>query len=124
MIFRYSQKTTAQKTISTFYTFEVVNDKKPQYQFWRYDGNNKSNPWTLIKNGTLSVGKEFHAGKGATATNTIKISMRGNQFTITVNGKTLSRVFQDNAFTNGTVGMIVNNNGTEVAYRDLLLTRN
>ncbi len=124
MIFRYSQKTTAQKTVSTFYTFEVVNDKKPQYQFWRYDGNNKSNPWTLIKNGTLSAGKEFHTGKGARATNTIKISMRGNQFTITVNGKTLSRVFQDNAFTNGTVGMIVNNNGTEVAYRDLLLTRN
>jgi len=49
--------------------------------------------------------------------------MQGNKFTVTVNVKALAKTFQDNALKTGTVGMIVNNDGTEVAFSNLLLTR-
>ena len=124
MIFRFSQDTKNGKKVTTFYSFEVVNVKGGEYQFWRYDDSNKDNAWTMINDGHLPFGNEYHQGKGQGATNTIKISMNGNKFTVTVNGKTLAKTFQDDALKTGTVGMIVNNDGTEVAFNNLLLTRN
>jgi serine/threonine protein kinase len=120
MIFRFSQTTKGGQKVTTFYSFEVVNVKGGEYQFWRYDDSNKDNAWTRINNETMLFGNEFHQGKAA---NTIKIFMQGNKFTVTVNGKALPKTFQDDALKTGTVGMIVNNNGTEVAYSNLLLTR-
>ena len=123
MIFRFNQDTKNGQKITTFYSFEVVNVKGGEYQFWRYNDGNKDNAWTMINDGHLPLGNEYHQGKGQQATNTIKILMNGSKFTVTVNGKTLAKTFQDDALKTGTVGMIVNNDGTEVAFSNLLLTR-
>ncbi|GER87065.1 hypothetical protein KDW_12270 [Dictyobacter vulcani] len=120
MIFRFNQQNKNGKTNTTFYTFEVANTKGKEYKLWRYD-DSQTNPWTTVKNGTLAMGNEFHLGKQA---NTIEIAMNADKFTVTVNGKKLPKVFQDNTYKNGTVGMTVNMNGTEVAFKNLLLTRN
>ena len=50
--------------------------------------------------------------------------MNGDKFTVTVNGTTLPKTFQDASLTQGMVGMIVNLKGTEVAFSNLLITRN
>jgi hypothetical protein len=123
MLFRFSQQTQGGKTVTTFYSFEVVNNKGGQYQFWLYDdGNAKGgSPWKKIW--SQPFGKEFNQGQGDNASNTIKILMNGNNFTFTVNGKMIKTV-QDNSLQSGQVGMIVNQNGTEVAFKNLLLTHN
>ncbi len=49
MIFRFTQNTKGNTTITTFYSFEVLNTKTGEYQFWKYDdskGVNKA--WTEI----------------------------------------------------------------------------
>lgn len=123
MIFRFTQQSKNGKNVTSFYSFEVVNTKGGEYQFWKYDdttGGNTS-PWTKIWN--QNFGNEFHQGHNQQATNTIKVFMKGNTFTITVNGKQLGKTVQDGSLKSGTVGMIVNLNGTEVAFKDLLLTR-
>lgn len=122
MLFRFGQKTQGGKTITTFYSFEVVNNKGGQYQFWLYnDGDAKAtSPWKKIW--SQPFGNEFHQGLGDNATNTIKIFMDGNKFSFTVNGKMVKTV-QDGTLQSGQVGMIVNQNGTEVAFKNLLLTR-
>ncbi|HTI15022.1 MAG TPA: protein kinase [Dictyobacter sp.] len=119
MIFRFNQQQKNGKLVRTFYSFVVTNTKGGQYQLWRYDDSNATSPWTQVKNGQLPLGSEFHQGKGK---NTITILMNGSTFTVTVNGKQLSKTFQDTTYTSGGVGMIVNNNGTEVAFSNLLLT--
>ncbi|BCL82912.1 serine/threonine protein kinase [Ktedonobacteria bacterium brp13] len=122
VIFRFNQQTVKSTVITRFYSLEVVNTKGGQYQFWMYDSSKPdSSKWTKIKNGTLAFGKEYHQGKAA---NTITISMKGSVFTISVNGTQLKQTFTDSTLKSGTLGMIVNNNGTEVAYKNLLLTKN
>jgi serine/threonine protein kinase/flagellar basal body-associated protein FliL len=123
MLFRFSQKTQGGKTVTTFYSFEVVNTKGGSYQFWAYnDGDAKAaSPWKKLW--SQPFGAEFHQGQGANATNTFKVFMNGNNFTFTVNGK-MVKTTQDNMLKSGQVGMIVNQNGTEVAFKNLLLTRN
>jgi hypothetical protein len=123
MIFRFNQQTSGGKTITTFYSFEVVNMKGSEYQFWRYDdakGKGVS-PWTKIWH--HNFGNEFKQGQGPQASNTIKIFMNGKNFTFIINGKRVGGT-QDGSLSNGTIGMIVNLNGTEVAFKDLLLTHN
>ncbi len=125
MIMRFNQQTKGKTTITTFYSFEVVNSKGGEYQFWKYDDTNGASaanaPWTKVWH--QAFGNEFHQGHGVQNTNTVKVFMNGAKFTITVNGKVLTTV-QDNSLASGTVGMIVNLNGTEVAFKNLLLTRN
>jgi serine/threonine protein kinase len=123
MLFRFNQKTQNGKTVTTFYSFEVVNTKGGQYQFWLYnDADAKAtSPWKKLW--SQNFGAEFHQGQGDKADNTFKVLMNGNKFTFTVNGKEL-KTMQDDALKSGQVGMIVNQNGTEVAFKNLLLTRN
>ncbi|MBV9616162.1 MAG: serine/threonine protein kinase [Ktedonobacteraceae bacterium] len=122
MIFRFSQQTKGNATVTTFYSFEVVNMKGGEYQFWKYDDSKgTNNAWTRIWHGNF--GAEFHLGHGAQASNTFRVFMQGNSFTFTVNGKVV-KTAQDKSFQSGMVGMIVNLNGTEVAFKDLLLTHN
>ncbi len=125
MIMRFSQATKGKTTITTFYSFEVVNSKGGEYQFWKYDDTNGASaanaPWTKLWH--QPFGDEFHEGNGVQNTNTVKVFMNGAKFTITVNGKVMTTV-QDTSLASGTVGMIVNLNGTEVAFKNLLLTRN
>ena len=121
MIFRFSQQTQGGKTITRFYTFEVVNMKGGEYQFWKYDDSKGpgASPWTEIWHQPFTT--EFHYGHGPKSVNTFKVFMDGSNFTFIVNGKTV-KMAQDNALASGTVGMIVNMNGTEVAFSNLLLT--
>lgn len=120
MIFRFNQQMKNNKVITTFYSFEVVNVKGGEYQFWKYD-DSQANTWNEIWH--QPFGTEFHQGHSDQSVNTVKIFANGSRFTITVNGKNISTV-QDTALTGGTIGMIVNLNGTEVAFKNLLLTKN
>ncbi len=121
MIIRFSQQTRNGKTVTTFYSFEVVNVKGGEYQFWKYDDSQANSPWSELWHQPFAG--EFHQGHGPQSVNTVKIFANGKNFTFTVNG-TLIKTVQDGSLTGGTIGMIVNYNGTEVAFKNLLLTRN
>lgn len=121
MILRFNSQTKNGKAIITFYSFEVVNEKGGQYQFWKYDNSQGSsaNPWKLIA--SRPFGSEFHQGQGTAASNTFKILANGKNYTLIVNGKQVWSVL-DSSLTGGQVGMLVNLKGTEVAFSNLLLT--
>jgi hypothetical protein len=123
MIIRYSQQTKGKQVINTFYSFEVLNNSHGEYRFYKYD-NSKGpsvNPWSMIWH--QPFGKEFNQGHSAKSINTVKIFANGSAFTFTVNGKVVGNA-KDTSFKTGTVGMLVNLNGTEVAFSNLLITRN
>lgn len=123
MILRYSQQIKGNQAINTFYSFEVVNNNNGEYRFYKYD-NSKGpsvNPWTLVWH--QPFGREFHTGHSAKSINTVKIFANGSSFTFTVNGKVVGST-KDTSFKTGTVGMLVNLKGTEVAFSNLLITKN
>ncbi|HEX6479925.1 MAG TPA: hypothetical protein VF043_13860, partial [Ktedonobacteraceae bacterium] len=62
-------------------------------------------------------------GHGPHSINTFKIFANGKNFTLIVNGKQVGTV-RDGSFQSGALGMLVNKQGTEVAFSNLLLTRN
>lgn len=118
MIFRLTTSTKGNRTITTFYTFEVVNMKGGQYQFWKYDSS-KANPWIpLWKH---AFGREFHWGHGPQSSNTLRVFANGKSFSFTVNDKVVGNQ-QDGSIASGAIGMLVNLKGTEVAFSNLLLT--
>lgn len=121
MILRFNSQTKNGKQIITFYSFEVVNQKGGQYQFWKYDNSQgpSVNPWKQIA--SHSFGSEFHQGQGTGHNNTFEIQVNGKNFTLIVNGKQVWSV-QDSSFSDGQVGMLVNLKGTEVAFSNLTLT--
>lgn len=121
MILRFNSQAKNGKQIITFYSFEVVNTKGGQYQFWKYDNSQGSSvsPWKQLA--VRAFGSEFHQGQGPAHSNTFKILANGKNFTLIVNGKQVWTV-QDSSLTSGQVGMLVNLKGTEVAFSNLLLT--
>ena len=123
MILRASTQQKNGKTITTFYSFEVTNMPGGEYQFWKYDNSQgaKVNPWRQIWH--HAFGREFHEGHGPKSINTFKIFANGKSFTLIINGKSVGTV-QDSSFASGAVGMLVNEKGTEVAFSNLVLTKN
>jgi hypothetical protein len=121
-ILRFSQKVVGGKRVTTFYSFEVVNTKGGEYRFYKYDDSKGStaSDWTLLWHHTF--GSEFHQGQGTKNINTLKVFEDGKNFTLSVNGKKVGSL-QDGSLTCGTVGMLVNLKGTEVAFSNLLITR-
>ncbi len=118
MIFRLTTYKKGSRVITTFYTFEVVNMKGGQYQFWKYDGS-EANPWIpLWKH---AFGREFHWGHGPQSSNTFNVFANGKSFTFAMNGKVVGKS-QDGSIAGGAIGMLVNLKGTEVAFSNLLLT--
>jgi serine/threonine protein kinase len=109
------------KTITTFYSLEVLNKAGGEYQFWKFDSRKGpgANPWNKL--GSHPFGNEFHEGQGPKSINTVKIRVNGKNFTLLVNGKQVW-TFQDSSFASGGVGMLVNLKGTEVAFSNLTLT--
>jgi serine/threonine protein kinase len=108
------------KQIDTFYAFEVLNKPGGQYQFWKYDSSkDNTNPWTLLW--SKGFGAEFLQGSGPHYINTLKVMDTGKNFTFMVNGTQVG-MSQDGSFVNGSIGMLVNLNGAEVAFSHLLLT--
>jgi hypothetical protein len=123
MIIRFSQQTKGGKTFTTFYSFEVLNTKGGDYRFYKYD-DNQSSPdkyWTQLW--SQPFGSEFHLGQGSGNSNTIRIYQNGSTFSFTINGK-LVKTFKDNSLKSGSLGMLVNLKGTEVAFMNMLITRN
>jgi len=121
MILRFNSQVKNGKPLITFYTFEVVNKKGGQYQFWKYDNSQSGSidPWKQLA--SHPFGSEFHQGQGAANSNTFKILVNGKSFTLIVNGKQVWSV-QDSSLVSGQVGMLVNLKGTEVAFSNLRLT--
>jgi serine/threonine protein kinase len=109
------------KSVITFYSFEVVNTKKGEYQFLKYDSSKGQSPYVTIWHHSFS--REFHQGHGAAYSNTIKVLVNRKYFTFWVNGKNVGSA-QDSSIQNGQVGMLVNLKGTEVAFSNLQLTYN
>ena len=122
MIFCFNSKPIkGNKTINTFYAFEVLNQKNGEYEFLKYDDSKGNNKWSTIWH--TNFGKEFHQDHGPEAVNIFKVLTKGNAFTFTVNSKVVKTV-QDKSYKNGMVGLIVNLQGTEVAFSNLLLATN
>ena len=123
MIIRSSTHNQGGKTVTTFYSFEVVNIPGGEYRFYKYDDSQgpSGSVWTELWHQSFS--SEFHEGHGLKSINTVKIFANGSSFTFTVNGKKVGQV-QDRSFANGGVGMLVNLKGTEVAFSNMLITRN
>lgn len=121
MIFRFSQQTHGGKTVTSFYSFEVVNIAGGEYRFYKYDDSHgAANAWTEIWR--QSFGHEYHQGQGTKNKNTLIVTSNGSNFTFTVNGKVVGKA-HNTSLTSGTLGMLVNLKGTEVAFSDLKVTR-
>lgn len=122
MILYATTKTTKGKQVNQFYAFEVLNIAGGEYQFWKYDsGKNSDQPWTSLW--TKDLGKEFHQGSGPSHVNTFKVTANGKSFTFFVNGKQVGTYKEkESSFSSGSIGMLVNLDGAEVAFSNLLLT--
>jgi serine/threonine protein kinase len=120
MILCFNQHAKNGKTITTFYSFEVVNTKNGEYQFWKYDDSKGKNtsPWNKIWHHVFD--QEFHQGHRA---NTFRVVADSNKLTLIVNGKQVG-TSKDASISGGSVGMLVNLKGTEVAFTNLELTHN
>lgn len=130
MIFCFNQQIKGKKTITTFYSFDVVNVKNGEYQFQKYQGTsdagNTTGTWAPIwpkAEKTVHFGNEFHFGHSPKSKNTFSVVVNGNKFTFVVNGKQVGTA-QDASLKKGGIGMFVNLQGTEVAFSNLLLTSN
>lgn len=122
IILRYTQKTVKGKDVEMFYTFEILNESgNYQYGFYKYDSTKQPGPWTQIGK-SIKPGKEFRGGHGANAINTVKIFANGSSFTFYVNGQQVGTA-KDTTLQSGSMGMLVNLKGTEVAFSNMLITR-
>jgi len=120
IILRYTQSTVKGKDVEKFYTFEVLNETgNYQYGFYKYDST-QANHWTQIGK-AIKPGKEFHGGHGPAAINTIRVLANGTTFTFFVNGQQVGTL-KDSFVTSGSMGMLVNLKGTEVAFSNMLIT--
>ena len=123
MIIRFSQQTKGGKTATTFYSFEVLNIKGGEYRFYKYD-DSQGTPdkyWTQLWH--QPFGSEYNQGQGQNKTNTIRIYQNGSSFSFTVNGKFIATA-HDGSLKSGSLGMLVNLKGTEVAFMNMLITHN
>ncbi len=122
LIIRSSTRNQGGKTVTTFYSFEAVNVPGGEYRFYKYNDSQGSSGsvWTELWHQTF--GGEFHEGQGPKSINAVKIFANGSTFAFTVNGKKVGQI-QDHSFANGGVGMLVNLKGTEVAFSNMLITR-
>jgi len=120
MILCFNQQSKNGKTVTTFFSFEVVNTKNGEYQFWKYDDSKgkSANPWKKIWHHVFD--HEFHQGHRA---NTFQVVADSNKLTFMVNGKQVGTT-KDGSISGGSVGMLVNLKGTEVAFTNLELTHN
>jgi serine/threonine protein kinase len=119
MIFFLNTHVNNGKTVITFYSFEVVNNKGGMYQFLKYDSSRGQSPYTTIWQ--HNFGGEFHQGQGAKNSNTFKVTVDGKYFNFWVNRNKVGSA-QDNSISGGQIGMLVNLKGTEVAFSNLQLT--
>jgi serine/threonine protein kinase len=120
MILRYNSQSAKGK--ETFYTFEILNETggASQYGFYKYD-NSRAKPWGDKAIWTAKTGSEFHGGHGSKAINTVRVFANGSSFTFYVNGQKVGTA-NDKSLPSGSMGMLVNLKGTEVAFSNMLMT--
>ncbi|GCE04071.1 hypothetical protein KDAU_14000 [Dictyobacter aurantiacus] len=104
------------------YAFRVINNKADRrYEFCTFDNRRQEHKWSdpIWKKAT---GKEFHNGKGK---NNLKVQVKDHTFTFYVNGQKLGSI-RDTKYGPGSIGLGVNGlpAGSEVAFTNLLLTKN
>jgi eukaryotic-like serine/threonine-protein kinase len=115
LVFRFTNGTNL-----SYYAFLIdPNSAKPTYEFQKYDKLHENNNDARTSLWSGSIGSEYHLNHGTN--NIIKITANGTHFNFNVNGKDVGSK-DDNSFGSGQVGMIVNLNGTEIAFSNLLLT--
>ena len=115
IVFRYSDQQINGNEVQTFYDF-VYMPSTGEYQFNKFN-DSQSNHWTTVWH--HGKGKEYNTGHNAK--NTVKVVANGSKYTFIVNGKQVGTA-QDKDLTGGQIGMIVNLNGFEVAYSNLIVT--
>jgi hypothetical protein len=118
MILFFSTQNKSGHSRVTFYSFEVVNTKGGQYQFWKYDSSSGGSPWMSLWHHTF--GNEYHQGQGAKYSNTFTVAVSSSNFSFLINGHKVGLV-HDSSFNSGEIGMLVNLKGTEVAFSHLQL---
>jgi hypothetical protein len=118
LVMRFSQNKQNGRTVQTFYCFGY-EPADGMYQFRMYNNGFSANAsaWTDIWH--TQKGREYHTGHGAQ--NMIKVFANGNDFTFFVNGKQVGEA-RDNSLSSGQIGMVVNQQGAEVAFSHLILT--
>jgi len=112
LLLRYSED---KKQVPTFYFFSIINDKgQSKYQFRRYDGHTPKdqNPWVATPF-EHAAGNELHKGNDP---NIVKIIVDGSHFTFLVNGKQVGTAQDTKYAETGSLGMGVNQQGSEVAF--------
>jgi hypothetical protein len=98
---------------SRYYLFEMAAWNGGQYGFLRY---NKGN-WTSLADGFIP---DFFTGEGQR--NVISIGASGDTFTFAVNGRQVTKPVRDRssqALLSGEVGLVVEEQNTEVAFSQL-----
>lgn len=121
IILNYNKSTVRGVMVETFYSFEIHNDgSSSRYSFYKYDMSDLHSPWRLVGR-SINTGKEFHGGSGAQAMNRIKVVEKGSAFTFYVNGQQVG-IANDGSLKPGSVGMLLNLTGTEVAFSNMLIT--
>ncbi len=119
LLLRYSED---KKQVPTFYFFSIINNKgQSKYQFRRYDGHTPKdqNPWVATPFDHVA-GNELHKGNQP---NTVKILVDGSHFTFIVNGKQVGDAQDTKYAETGSLGMGVNQQGSEVAFTNFKLVR-
>ncbi len=100
---------------SRYYLFDVTAWSKGQYGFLRYDGGNR---WTTLAYGKVPPGFLIQAGQR----NVLGIEATGNTFTFTINGYQAGEPVRDlsnKVLSSGEIGLVVEEQKTEVAFSDL-----
>lgn len=102
---------------SRYYLFDVTSWNNGQYGFLRYDGENH---WTTLAFGPL---EGFKAQKGQP--NILRIEARGDTFALFINDHPAGKPVHDHAkkaLSSGKIGLMVEEQGSEVAFSHLYIT--
>jgi hypothetical protein len=102
---------------SRYYLFEVVAWAGGEYEFLRYDAGS----WTML---TVGNAPDMLVSPGQS--NVITVDARKNSFTFFLNNQQLGKPLVDKlqpALLSGTVGLMVEEQNTEIAFYHLYITR-
>lgn len=104
---------------SHYYLFEITAGNQGQYGFLRYDG---SSHWTRLAQGQIS---NFHIARGQS--NSLDIQATGETFTFSINNRQIGKPIRDASssatlLTSGEIGLVVEEQQTEVVFSKLFIT--
>src|SRR5262249_7041633 len=101
-----------------YYLFEITTWNNGQYGFLRYDG---ADHWSRLADGRIA---NFSAHTDQP--NILNITAKGNAFTFSINGKQSGKTILDTsqlALSSGEIGLVVEEQGSEVAFSHLYISQ-